>query len=214
MEKVKKIITVNCMIGIFIFVFTSAALATSIWQDPDSERSMYKDEVAVTEGDILLIVVSESSMAQTDSNREKDKEVSMGGSAGQDNDDSTFFNDLVSWIPIFGASLSGSSSSASERNSDMTETLNTRMSVVVDEVSPSGVLSLRGTREIKVEDEIKTMKFKGNARKKDVRTDNTIPSDRIANAEISYESGIGQRKGKPRGLIGRSFVFIKNVLFW
>jgi flagellar L-ring protein precursor FlgH len=213
MKIIKKIIAVNCAF-LLLFTFTTSALATSLWQTADRQESMYRDEVAVEVGDILMIVVSESSIAQTDSNREKEKEISVGGSAGQDDNDATFFNDLVSWIPIFGASFSGSSSTDSERTSDMSETLNTRMSVVVDDVSPRGILSLRGTREIKVEDEIKTMKFKGNARKTDVLTNNTIPSDRIANAEIHYESHIGQQEGKPRGLIGRSFVFVKNVLFW
>ncbi len=213
MKIIKKIIAVNCVF-LLLFTFPTSALATSLWQTADRQESMYRDEVAVEVGDILMIVVSESSIAKTDSNREKDKDISVGGSSGQHREDATFFNDLVSWIPIFGVSFSGKSSIDSERTSDMSGTLNTRMSVVVDDISAGGILNLRGTREIKIEDEIKTMKFKGNARKTDVLANNTIPSDRIANAEIHYESRIGEQEGKPRGLIGRTFVFIKNVLFW
>ena len=213
MKLIKKIWLFSLLFFLVAIVAAGSIEASSLWQSP-SGNSMYRDEVAVQEGDILLIVVSEAASARTGSNRERDKEIEVGGSSGQHDDDATFVNSLLSWIPLFGATFRGNSSSSSDRTADMSEALNTRMSVTVEEVAPNGILNLRGEREIKLDDEIKTMRFRGVARSRDVKTDNTIPSDRIANAEIHYESKLGQQEGKPRGLIGRGFVYVKNVLFW
>ncbi len=203
---------------IFIVLLTvlisTAGLASSLWPDETPRRSSFSERVAVSEGDILMIEVAESADGRTGSSRDREKEIEVGGSAGTDDDDATFVNSLLSWIPLFGANFRGGSSYDSERAADLSGNLNTQMSVQVTEVASNGILTLEGDRKIKVDDEISTMRFEGIARKDDVQPNNTIPSDRIADAQIYYESKLGYREGEATGFIGRSYAYVKNLLFW
>ena len=193
--------------------FVTPVVATSIWSDSPQSRNRYGDNVAIIEGDLVKIAISEDAMARTNSNRDREKSTEIGGRAGTGQDGSTVFNDIASWLPFFGASVSGGASYDARRGADMSGSLNAQMSVEVVEVSPNGTLRLEGSREIKIEDEIKTLTFTGLARQRDIRPDNTIPSDRIANASISYEGELGLRTDEPTGIISSSWVWFKNFLF-
>lgn len=192
-------------------LFTPGLWADSLWKGAGSD---FSDNVALKEGDIVMIEVSESTEAQADSDREREKNVEIGGESGTGSGQSTIIHDLAELIPIFGATISGNSEYDSERELDASESLNTRISVMVDEVQPNGVMKLKGERKIKYDDEIKNITFVGYARTHDVRSDNTIPSDRIANARIFYEGELGLRDGEPRTIVGKTWKFFKNVLFW
>ncbi len=204
------------LVGLFGFIsLLPPANAASLWENHGSDKlSQYSDKVAVAEGDLVKISISESASATTDSTREREKSMEVGGSANEGSENSTIANSLVSWIPFFGAAFSGGSNYESERNSDLSGSLNTTISVRVKDIDEQGVMRLRGSRKIKIGDEVKTITIEGFARRRDVRPDNTIPSDRIADAEIYYEGQLGLRNGEPSGLIGSTWVFIKNVLFW
>lgn len=191
--------------------YPGGLLAESLWK---GSRSDFGDKVALKEGDIVMIDVSESTQAQADSDREREKDIEIGGEAGGGPGQSTIIHDLAELIPIFGATISGNSEYDSERELDSSESLNTRISVVVDEVKPNGVMKLKGERKIKYDDEIKNITFVGYARTTDVRADNTIPSDRVANSKIFYEGELGLKDGEPRTIVGKTWKFFKNVLFW
>lgn len=211
--------TKRLVLLVTLFSFLSAVPVVqgkSLWESdhPNSDRSDYTDNVAVEAGDILLIEISESAQATSNSEREREKNTEVGGEANADAEGSTFINDFASWIPIFGANIQGASSFESERESDASGSLNTQMSVLVDSVRENGILELKGERKIKIDDEIKDLKFRGLARAQDVNPDNTIPSDRIANAEIFYESELGLRDGEARGILGKTWKFFKNVLYY
>ncbi|MGM0380771.1 MAG: flagellar basal body L-ring protein FlgH [bacterium] len=203
------------MVSVFTFLVSSAGITSSLWTNGDeSRRSSFAERVAITKGDILMIDVSESADGQTGSDRGREKEMEMGGSAGTGSDDSTFVNSLLSWIPLFGASFQGGSAYESSRAADLSGNLNTQMSVQVTEVGENGTLTLEGDRKIKVDDEVNTMRFEGLARQDDVKPDNTIPSDRIADAQIYYESKLGHQIGEPEGFLASSYSYVKNLLFW
>ncbi len=209
----------NYLIGLLFLSGISLFLifpvyATSIWEDSPQSRNRYGDNVAIAEGDLVKITISEDAIARTNSSSDREKSMEIGGQAGTGADNSTFFNDVASWLPFFGASVSGGSSSDARRGTDMSGSFNAQMSVEVIESRGNGTLVLEGTREIKIDDEIKTLTFNGLARQRDVRPDNTIPSDRIANATISYEGELGLQTGEPQGLLGRSWAWVKNFLFW
>lgn len=202
------------IIILLIVLVSNPASSSSLWKKGSSRSSDFAERVAVNEGDILMIEVMESADGQTGSSRDREKEVEMGGSVGTGEDNSSFFHDLLSWIPLFGAAFSGNSSYDSQRAADLSGNLNTQMSVRVTEVASNGILTLKGDRKIKVDDEVNTMKFEGVARRDDVQPDNTIPSDRIADAKIYYESKLGQQEGEPSGFLGNSYNYVKNLFFW
>lgn|GEM_PF-1520937 len=214
----KSILKVNLVLIITTFLITGLITvelnATSLWEDSPRVHTPYGDDIAVTEGDLVKIAITEDAMAQSGSSRDRAKNIGIGGSSGEDEDDATFVNNMVSWLPFFGAEFSGGSEYDSRRAADVSRTLNAEMSVEVVSVSDNGTLDLEGSREVKIEDEITTLNFTGQARQQDVEPDNTIPSNRIANAQMSYEGELGLQSGEPEGLLGRSWTFVKNVLFW
>jgi flagellar L-ring protein precursor FlgH len=92
--------------------------------------------------------------------------------------------------------------------------LTTTMTVKVAEVRSDGMVVLRGEREVKIDDEIQTLKFEGKARAQDIRGDNTINSSRVADARIAYEGKLGLAEGEARGWLDSGYLYIKNTLFW
>ncbi|MFB6356775.1 MAG: flagellar basal body L-ring protein FlgH [bacterium] len=215
----KRIISIVSILAFLMNTLIPVQLmARSLWKAQEGrgakKNSSYSSNVAVHEGDILLIQVDESTNAQTDSTKEREKETEVGGEANAGGPGSTVFNEIASWIPLFGATMSGSSEYESERTLDASGSLNTQMSVRVEEVHTNGILKLKGKRKIKIEDEIRNLTFVGYARKSDVTPNNTIPSERIANAEIFVEGELGLRDGEARTFLGKSWKFMKNIMYW
>lgn len=181
----------------------------SLWQD--SPDSLGGD---IHAGDLVTIQVAESASAQTESNREREKDVEVGGQANAGAPGATIIHDLAEWIPLFGPTISGTSNYESEREADATGSLNTTMTVKVAEVQSNGTVRLRGERKVKIDDEIQTITFEGLARAKDIEADNTIDSNRIANAKIFYEGRLGLANGEARGWLDSAYLSFKNLLFW
>ncbi len=195
--------------SILILVVSVPLGAESLWQNSESGVSQM-----VSTGDLVTIQVNENTEGQTDSTREREKETEVGGDANVGAPGSTIFNEVASWIPLFGATVTGESTYESERTSDSMGSLTTTMTVKVAEVRSDGMIVLRGEREVKIDDEIQTLKFEGKARARDIRGDNTINSSRVADARIAYEGKLGLAEGEARGWVDSGYLYIKNTLFW
>lgn len=65
-----------------------------------------------------------------------------------------------------------------------------RLTAIVVDVLPNENLVIQGRREIRVDNEVKVIEISGIVRRFDVRQDNTILSQSVADARISY-SGTG-----------------------
>lgn len=178
----------------------AVALATAVTaQSKDNVGSLYQqgatnpllDNVARNVGDILLIEISETSVstfaASTAANKGDASSVGVN-----------VFNNFLS--RIFGPlSANASSSVSGSGNTSYRSQMATRMSVVVKEVRPGGLMVVEGSRSLVTNKETQTFVLRGLVRQTDVRSDNTIDSAKIADAEIKLESegmiGERQRKG-------------------
>ena len=74
-----------------------------------------------------------------------------------------------------------------EKNGEFTA----RITAMVMDVLPNGNLVIKGRREIKVDSETKVIEFSGVVRRYDVKADNTILSELVADARVAY-TGEGQ----------------------
>lgn len=82
-----------------------------------------------------------------------------------------------------------------------------KVAVLIKQILPNGTLVVEGTRSVKFGRETQQLTLSGICRVDDIRTDNTLLSENLANAEIKSE-GIGaiykkQRQG-----------FISKILGW
>ena len=83
-----------------------------------------------------------------------------------------------------------------------TNRLTTDMSARVVAIGPNGVMQLRGTKQIKVEESKVNLVLTGWVRVQDVAPDNSIQSFRMADADLDYEAEGPLGKAKS-GIIGR-----------
>ena len=76
-------------------------------------------------------------------------------------------------------------------NTSRNEEITLNVAAVVTQVLPNGNLVLQGRQEVRVNFEVRELYVAGVARREDIRPDNTIPHDKIAELRVAY-GGRGQ----------------------
>ncbi|MGM0492468.1 MAG: flagellar basal body L-ring protein FlgH [Armatimonadota bacterium] len=154
--------------------------------------SLYQDHRAAQPGDVLFVVVAESTTASQSASRSNSKsgDVEVGPGTG-----------WLDFIPEigFGGGLSADASGSSQRRN----TLSARIATTITGVTPAGNLIITGERMVKVNHDLQTIRLTGEVRPQDVRPDNTVLSEHIANAAIEYDGPDPGRPGKKVGIITR-----------
>lgn len=165
----------------------------SLWSD--SMPNPYIDRIARREGDLVTILISETSVAQfkASTNAKKD-------------DGTNVFQKL--FIPlldrIFKPFETGAKSDVSgEGQTSQQGKMQARMTAVVRKVLPNGNMIIEGSRLIATNKELQTFKLIGVIRRDDVRPDNTVRSESIAEAEIRMEGKGMIADRQRRGLLTR-----------
>lgn len=166
----------------------------SLWSE--RSESLYADFKARGVGDLLTIVVLESTVAAANAETKSSKSESASTTAG--------IGPLLKFfLPELGAS--GKTDSSGTGSTTRSGSLTTRLSVMVVEALPGGVLKIEGARTIQINGETQKLVLMGLVRIKDIRADNTVLSTHVANAEIKLEGKgpIGSRQKE--GLITKLF---------
>lgn len=179
----------------------AAALCALCMADPSEGTfftSLYSDHRAGQVGDLVLVVISESSLASHSTTRANDS--SAGGSIGAG----------VGWldfIPLTG--YTGQSKSGAKGQAQQRDLLSARIATLVTGVTPGGNLMIEGERTIQVNHDVHTIRLTGEVRPQDLGPSNTVFSHNVANARIEYMGSDPARPGKRVGIITR----ILNWLF-
>jgi flagellar L-ring protein precursor FlgH len=182
--------TACAVLALGLAALAGQARADSLWQRGEKAghiSTLYSDHRASTVGAIVYVLVSETSTATSEAKTETDRKSESTNAAG---------TGLLSFLPFFSwnnaESFAGTGSTT--RKGSLTGRITARL---VEEVSP-GVFRIEGMREVAVNAEKQTMRLTGFVRAEDISSANTIRSDQVADAAISY-SGLGPiaRKQKP-----------------
>jgi len=153
----------------------------SLWQ-PDSNQ-FFKDPRAAQLGDILTIVVSEVAEAEVEANTETTHEQDASNSS------ETLLKIAGRKIlPGFDGILNTNRDNefTGEGTTDRSDRLQARIAAVVTNKLPNGYLVVEGRREVLVNYEKQILTLQGVVRPEDINADNTISSDKVAEARISY----------------------------
>ena len=173
----------------------------SLWAR--DRASLLGDRRAMKHGDILTVVIEidERAEIQNSTQRQRSASEQMGVP-------SLFgLPSVISSVLPGGASLDtavGLDSTSSARGDGSTsrnESLELRVAGVVTDVLPNGVLAIRGSQEVRVNNELRELLVTGFVRPEDVSRLNEITYDKIASARISYggRGSIAEAQGPRRG---------------
>lgn len=162
----------------------------SLWRS--GNRAFFEDQRAKQVGDILTVVVTISDKAEFDNTTERKR--SDSSSAGTGGALGAAINTFL--LPAAAsaddlASVDSSTSFTGEGSVDREEKLETTIAAVVLQVLPNGNLVIEGRQEIRVNFEVRELVVAGIVRPEDISSDNTIASEKIAEARIGY-GGRGQ----------------------
>ncbi len=158
----------------------------SLWQT--GSRSFFKDQRAGEIGDILtvLIEINDTASINNATNRARSSNNSAGinGLFGfEDRLDTVLPNsvDAGSLVDL-GSDDSLSGSGSIQRG----ESIEMKIAALITQKLPNGNLVIQGRQEVQVNHEVRDLLIAGVVRPEDIRSDNTISYDKIAEARIAY----------------------------
>lgn len=192
------------------------ASEAGLWKEASS-RNLFQDLRAHKVGDLVTINIVETSSATKKASTQSARESSIN--AGVDNllgwegklkHLTSFGNSSVrknyDSAAMFKGSLTNSfnGSGSTTRDESMTASITAR----VIEVKPNGNLFIKGSREVKVNNETQFIILSGLIRPVDISPDNTVLSSYIGEARIEY-IGTGSVSDKQRpGWLARAVDFV------
>ena len=180
-----------------LFAGVPVANAESLWSETSPSSNLFGDRKARVVGDIITILISESSAATRTGNASNSKsaEADIKGGAG-----------LIKFNDIFSGGASDSfTAKGSITNSN---TVTGRLTVKVTEIKPNGNMVISGTQMIKQNKDIQKIIISGVIRSEDIAADNTILSSYVADADLRIE-GKGPLSEKQRqGILTQIFNFL------
>ncbi len=192
----KKILALIAIFGVLLMMSGQSVEAKSLWRD--STWSLYSDRKARDVGDILTIVINENTTQTASKSRSNTKNGSVNLNAG-----TGIFHFLAA------ATASGSDSFSAEGSATDTNSFTGNVTVTVVEVMPNGNLVVEGTQSIWQNRDEHKITLRGVIRRDDVTTNNTVSSNRVANATLKFD-GKGPLNAKQRqGILTQIF----NILF-
>lgn len=156
---------------------------------------MASDRVANDVGDILTVIIFQSAESINSAQNTSRKSTDFGGSikVGPIDEGGTF-------------ALGGGYTGRGEVR--RSERLTSQISLTVRSIYPNGDMQVQGEQLMRVNGERTRIGVRGRIRTADIRADNSVLSNRIADAEIDYDGrGFVSRSAKP-GLINRLFSFL------
>ncbi|UJF18023.1 flagellar basal body L-ring protein FlgH [Vibrio sp. SS-MA-C1-2] len=139
--------------------------------------TLFQDRRAYRVGDILTVTLNE----RTES--DKTAATQYGKSSSIDVGAPTFGN---ATLDNFSASASGERDFDGSAASSQGNSLTGSITVTVYDVLPNGVLRIRGEKWLKLNQGDEFIRLTGNVRVDDIQSDNTLSSQRIADARITY----------------------------
>jgi flagellar L-ring protein precursor FlgH len=179
------------IVAAFIIAFTALlpmadVRADSLWSDTSATSVIFGDQRARAVGDILTIVVNESSTAVRAGSSSNTKSASASTNQG---------TGLLGFVPE--SSIGQNDKFSTNGSLNNTNTVKARLTVKVTEVKANGNLVISGTQNIRQNGEEQRIVVSGQVRPSDIQADNSVLSSNVADAKILV-TGSGPLVNKQR----------------
>ena len=183
------------LVGLGWLLAASAADADSLWRD-GPHGVLFTDMRATRLGDLVTVIVSESSSsnrtAETNLKKESNNNFNLANLFGRTPSKGQF-------------DFTGNNEQKANGNITRQDGVTAQVPARVVKVLENGLLVVEGRRAIVVNDETQTLAFSGVVRPEDIGPDNTVQSTQIADAEVTVlGKGVLAEKQRP-GILQRLF---------
>ncbi|MDH7786845.1 flagellar L-ring protein precursor FlgH [Ochrobactrum sp. 19YEA23] len=156
----------------------------SLWNQRST--NFFKDPRAAEPGDVLTVIISINDRANLDNKTDRER-VSKGiyGAGGS-------FKTSSSTGAGAGGDMDGSINTHSDSSAKgkgtikRSEDISLQVAAIVTDTLPNGNMIIRGSQEVRVNNELRVLNVTGVVRPRDISGSNTISYDKIAEARISY----------------------------
>lgn len=168
---------------------------------PGAEIRIFEDLRAARVGDILTVRLSEQTNASLQSNTRTSKSTETELA-----NPTVFGRPLThNGTPLFSGSLSGEQAFEGAGSSSQSNSLTGDITVTVVERFPNGNLRIRGEKQVMLNQGKEFIRLSGIIRGYDIEPDNSIPSQKVADAQIAYSTKGVMAAANRMGLISRFF---------
>lgn len=178
-----------------LLIFADSSYGVSLWmKSTNNQRGLYSDRRSYSVGDLITIDVGESSSLAASQNSVRNRQSQVENAVKQFLFANSKMGTHNGGLP--GTEIETKSSNKGGGSIANTQDLKGRVSVVVIDVLPNGVLVLEGARMVTFSGESYYAVLKGMVRKEDIgigfkeglRYRNIVSSQYIADAQIEFVS--------------------------
>ena len=159
---------------------SSAQVRLGSIYDPElGPRNQIAARTAFRKGDILTVLIRESSNVRNEEASDLARATNLNYKIN------IFEPEVFDPLPVVDAD--STDSFIGSANYQKTGAFTARLAAIVVDTMPNGNLVVSGRREIRVDKENKLIEFTGIVRRFDISSSNTVESELVANAQISYK---------------------------
>lgn len=157
--------------------------------------SLFEDNRARNVGDLLTVVLVESTQAKKSAatSTSKNQDTSLG--------DISAFGKKVT----YGVGFAGDRNFAGKGDTSQSNSLSGSVTVSVVQRYPNGNLLVRGEKLLELNQGSEVLKLEGIVRSADISTANSISSDRVGNARVTYAGRGALADSNAQGWLSRFF---------
>lgn len=169
------------VIPMLALMLAAACPVSSQAVEPAREISLFSDVKASRMGDVISVIVAESNSAtknaRTSTSKQEAAEAKGTATTGA----------LAGLFPGMGGSLDTSNQFSGQGTTTRNGSLNSRITVKVVDVLPSGNLIIEGSKTMEINEDTEVVTISGTIQPSDISSENTVFSYQIANAHITYK---------------------------
>jgi flagellar L-ring protein precursor FlgH len=185
--------TETLVAGLVLGLAVASANAAPLRQtliDPDAFRGPAADQRAYRAGDVLTILVQETTRARAQAATDTDKSIDFGIALQTPSTD-------------YDANLGVDGKTRGSAGTSRIGELRAQLTVRVLAVEDNGLLRIGGTQNLVVNGETQRISISGVVRPQDISAANTVWSSRIADADVALEGKGVVSAAQRRGLVSR-----------
>jgi len=177
----------------------------SIYDVRSGGISMIANKIAHRPGDLITVVINEkqdvSNQEASDFTKSTNLDYQMTKMEILDN----FFQTLPTLGATSADGFTGSATYTKKGN------FTARLTAIVTDVMPNVNMVVEGRREVRIDDETKVIEFRGILRRWDITASNTIDSELVAEATVTYSGSGPMTKATNRTGLGK---FFHDAIAW